>query len=106
MTKDGQLTIWDVVDPEPEPPKGDCSTCQHEYWLHPAKGGTPVRGTCVTCEYEPKKCCDTCAYYRMTCNAYTCEPLGIKACFLYKAWSNNLNLKPDKGCEFWEDKTE
>ena len=41
----------------------------------------------------------------MTCDAYTCEPLGIKACFLYEAWSNNLNLKPDKGCEFWEDKT-
>ena len=44
----------------------------------------------------------------MTCDAYTCEPLGIKACFNNDAKFNYgvSNVNPDKGCEFWDDKKE
>ena len=99
----GQMSIWDVVDPEPKQQKGDCSSCLHEFWKHPPKGGTPVRGKCITCEYEPKASCYTCSYYRMTCDAYTCEPTGIKTCSKFEAWSQNKNLDPENGCELWED---
>lgn len=99
-----QLTIWDFMAPEPEPKKGDCMTCQKRYWLHPKEGGAPILGSCVTCEYIPRRSCHTCESYGMTCDAYTCEPLGIKACFNYDAWSKNMNLKPDIGCEYWKEK--
>lgn len=54
-------------------------------------------------EIEPDKSCHTCSYYRMTCDAYTCEPTGIKTCSKFEAWSQNKNLDPENGCELWED---
>jgi len=56
-------------------------------------------------DYVPKvkASCHTCSYYRMTCDAYTCEPTGIKTCSKFEAWSQNKNLDPENGCELWED---
>ena len=103
-----QLTIWDVMDPEPEPEpqKGDCHTCKYMFWGHPPKGGKAVR-SCSRyggCGWEPKENCFTCANYKDVVDAYTLEHLGYKACFEYDAWSRNLNDAPEVGCEYWKEK--
>ena len=103
-----QMTIWDFMEPEPEPvkEKGDCHTCRYMFFVHPPKGGT-ARQSCERsggCKWEPKKNCFSCASYGQVIDAYTCERLGFRACFEYDAWSKNLNLEPDIGCEYWKEK--
>lgn len=87
---------------------GDCATCRFQFWKH--KGGKGVRscqyhGGKDGCHYEARRSCETCHYYREVVDAYTCEKLGQRTCSKYEAWSNNMNMQPEEGCEYWKGGT-
>lgn len=81
----------------------ECNGCSHEVYLG---SGNQRHRSCDAkeCEgWKPKAVsCHTCRSYGTVVDAYTCEPTGEKACFMYEAWSQNLNLNPHYGCEYWE----
>ena len=90
--------------------KGDCATCYYKHYLHPPHGGKAKQSCCYNgghggCKWKPIRSCLTCDCWRDVVDAYTCKPLGYKACF--SSGYNHLSPQVDDPakyiCEYWEE---